>query len=284
VSAVEELSAVQSRPVRNGHGADRFQVTFDGKGNLSLPEIPGHDDQPGLCAWLTGVFNLNVSHPITGGKREGLRGPEGHVVLARAGAAPIRFEPASKINSAAKLIETLSWRMIETDGAVHALKSPHCRQIAHVVRMLCGASEAMSDEQETEAIVGTFMQSAQAVEGHTTYGTSGQRYEAAVALRRAVDEVTGRSVGPARYLIDENTGEMVMAVSDLQDAARRHVGSSLPHGWLDGRMEALDWARITLAGFGQPGRAGRRGPHARINAYRGILRPVAEDTDDPVNT
>lgn len=109
--------------------------------------------------------------------------------------------------------------MIDTDGAVHALEGKHCRQIVHVVRMLCGATQTMSDRQEAEAIIGTFMQGADAVEGHTTYGTSGQRYEAAVALRHVVDEVTGRPIGAPRYVIDANTGEFVIGVSDLQDAA-----------------------------------------------------------------
>src|SRR5207244_13478123 len=107
--------------------------------------------------------------------------------LRRAGAPQIRFEPATKLNSPAKLIETLSWQTVSTDGPIHALASVHCRQITYAVRMLCGADEEATYEQETEAIVGTFMHAAVAVEGSTTYGTSGQRYEAAVALRRETD-------------------------------------------------------------------------------------------------
>ena len=45
-------------------------------------------------------------HRIAGGEREGLHGPDGHVVLRRAGAPQIRFEPATNLNSPAKLIET----------------------------------------------------------------------------------------------------------------------------------------------------------------------------------
>jgi hypothetical protein len=280
-------------PSRNGHGAERFRVTFNDKGKLLLPDVPAHDDHGGMCRWLTSVFNLNPTHPIIGGKREGLRGPEGHIVLERAGAPAIRFEPASKINTAAKLIENLSWRMIETDGAVHALKGEHCRSIAHVVRMLCGAHEAMSEKQEAAAIVGDFMLAAVAVEGFTTYGNSEQRYEAAMRLRRDVDETTGRALGPPKYLIDAATvdectgelvgaGEIVISVSDLQDAARRHVGSSLPRGWLDGRMETLGWRRTILDGHQQPGRAGRQGHHATVNAYRGRL-PGSDEQDHPVN-
>ena len=40
---------------------------------------------------------LDPEHPITGGARQGLAGPEGHVELCRAGAPPIRFEPAARI-------------------------------------------------------------------------------------------------------------------------------------------------------------------------------------------
>src|SRR5947209_3568368 len=126
------LRTEQQRASRNGNGAvDRWGVLFDAKGALLLPELADHDDLPGHCAWLTSVFNLTTQHPITGGRREGLLGPEGHVVLYRADAPPIRFEPAARINTPAKLIETLSWRMTSTDGAVHALKAEHCRLIAH---------------------------------------------------------------------------------------------------------------------------------------------------------
>ena len=278
-------------PPADPRGASGYQLLFDAKGKLLLPQLPAHDDPAGLCAWLTCVFNLNPAHPITAAVHEGLRGPEGHVVISRAGAVPaIRFEPASRINTPAKLIETLSWRLLPTDGAIHALTSSHCRDISYALRMLCGAYETITAEQEAEGIVGTLMHEAIPVEGFTTYGTSGQRYEAAVALRREVDRVTGRPVGPRRYLIDVNTGEFVIAVSDLQDAARRHVGSSLPHGWLDARMEALEWTRVSLQGYGQAGKAGgarRQGPHARINAYRGLLSAPTDDQatpTTPVNT
>jgi len=217
------------------------------------------------------LFALDVARPITGGAREGLRGAAGHVVLTRAGAPPLRFEPASKINQPPRLIEDLSWQTLASDGAVHAFKAEHCRQIAHVVRMLTDATHAPTDAQETAGIVGTFQSGAQAVEGLTTYGTAAQRYEAATALQRALDDVTGRALGPPRYLQDVNTGELVVRVGDLADAARRHVGSSLARGWLDARMAGLGWERITLDGHAHPGREGRAGPHLRITAYRGLL-------------
>ncbi len=50
-------------------------------------------------------------------------------------------------------------------------------------------------------------------------------------------------------------------------------------------MDNLGWTRARLAGYAQPGRAGRAGPHARCDAYRGHL-PAADDPDDDgsVNT
>jgi hypothetical protein len=62
----------------------------------------------------------------------------------------------------------------------------------------------------------------------------------------------------------------VIAVSDLAEAARRHTGSGLTRGWLEARMDALGWKRITLDGHLESGRDGRKGPHARICAYRGV--------------
>lgn len=259
----------------NGNGA--LGVTFDAKGKLVLPPTPAADDVAGQCAWLTAVFALDRQHPITGGAREGLRGAAGHVVLTRASAPPLRFEPASRINQPARLIEDLSWQTLACDGAVHALKGEHCRQIAHVVRTLTDATHAPTDAQETGSIVGTFQSGAQAIEGHTTYGTTAQRYEAANALQRDLDDTTGRALGAARYLIDANTGELVIRVGDLAEAARRHVGSSLARGWLDARMVGLGWQRITLDGHATPGRHGRAGPHLRVTAYRGTL-PADEVT------
>jgi hypothetical protein len=251
------------------------------KGVLKLPATPELEDVAGLCGWLTAAFALDREHPIVGGRRQGIFGPEGHVELRRAAAPAIRFEPASKINTPKTLIETLSWRALHTDGAVPAFKALHCAQIAHVIRMLCGAVEALTDEQEAAGIVGTFMHTAVLVEAAvTSYGTSGQRYEAAIALRRDIDSGSGRPIGPPRYAYDHNTGEMLIAVSDLADAARHHLGCSLPRGWLDARMSALGWRRITLEGHALPGRTGRKGPHARINAYRGLLTT----DDDSVTT
>lgn len=242
----------------------------------NLPDVPAIDDLAGLCAWLTAVFALDPAHPITEGRRQGLAGPDGHAELRRAGAPAIRLEPWKVLNTPARLIETLSGWAIPTDGAVPALKGEHCRLIAQVVRMLCGASATLSVEQESASLVGVFLQATQALEGYTTYGTTGQRYEAATALQRELDG-TGRPLAAAKYLLDENTGEYVIRVQDLAEAARRFVGASLPRGWLDGRMASLDWKRVTLAGYEQPGRAGRAGPHARCDVYRGLLTAPADE-------
>jgi hypothetical protein len=259
-------------------------VTVDAKGKLVLPPAPPHDDPAGLCAWLTTVLALNPGHPITGGVRQGLAGPEGHVELRRADAQPLRFEPASQIDSPQRIHEALNWRMIPTDGAVPAFKGEHCRQIAHVIRMLCGWADRMTEADEAGGIVGCYLGAAQAIEGHTTYGTVPQRYEAATALQRGIDDDSGRSVGPQKYLLDSSTGEYVVRVADLSVAARVYTGGGLPHGWLDARMEALGWERIQLSGYSEAGRDGRRtGHHARCNAYRGHL-PHHADVGEVVNT
>jgi hypothetical protein len=267
-----------SKPRASSNGA-RLKVEWKegprGALKLVLPETP-RQDVARLCEWLTVVFNLDCEHPVTGGSRDGLAGPDGHAVLKRAGTRKaLRFEPIKRLSTPAKLAEDLEGWGLPTDGEVYGFTAEHARKISHVVRMLCGATERMSAEQETEAIIGTFLQRARSVEGHTTYGTSAQRYEAAAAL--------SPNLGAERYLIDKNTGELVIAVSDLQEAARRHTGSSLPRGWLDARMDAIDWTRCRLDGHGEPGEDGRRlGPHARVSVYRGHL--PAESADGAVTT
>jgi hypothetical protein len=247
---------------------------------LKLPPKPAPEDKLGQCRWLSRVFPLHRDHPIIDGRRGGASGHSGHVELPRRGVAPIRFEPASRINTPLKLIETLSWELQPIDGPVPKFTGEHCAQIAHVIRMLCTINHAITAEQETAGIVDTFLQVAQPVTDRTTYGTSRQRYEAALGLRREVEPATGWPIGPPRYLIEPDTGELVIGVSDLQDSTRRTTGTSHSHGWLDGRMEtALGWERIRLEGYELDGRAGRReGRHLRVYAYRGVL------PEGPVNT
>ena len=141
------------------------------------------------------------------------------------------------------------------------------------MRLLCGI------ERDLIAFLGE----AEPIEGLTTHGTTGQRFEAALALRGEIGELTGRLISPGRYLIDADTGELVIRVGDLHRAARAVVGSSLPRGWVDGRMALLGWERVRLEGHSLPGREGRRsGEHARCNVYRGIL--ADDDVDDSVNS
>jgi hypothetical protein len=249
----------------------RYKVTWtEGKTpKLVLPKIPAEDDPAGLCAWLTVVFNLNPAHPVTGGQWQGVRGPDGQIVLRRADAQSLRFEPARAINTPQRLYESFTGRRHPGDRVLYAFKAEHCRQIAHVVEMLCDASAAKTEEQEACEIVGVLMSSALAVEGHAIHGTTAQRYEAAQALRRE----RGSDV---RYLIDCDTGEVVIAAADLAEAARRSVGSSIARGWLDARMDGIGWKRITLEGRALPGRSGRSGPHAIIVAYCGHVQPDTE--------
>ena len=214
---------------------------------------------------------------------------------ARTAAAADHLDPLRRV-PADVYVPLLTRRNIERGGYVSCplhegdndpslgFTNAHARTIAHVVRLLCGVSRAPSVVQETAGIVGTFLHGAVAVEGFTTYGQTSQRYDALVALRREREQKTGRYTGDPRFLVDKQTGEFVIRVSDLQAAAREHTGSSVPHGWLDARMEHLGWRRCRLEGYGLLGRAGRRqGPHARADVYRGHL-PASPDDDEGVTT
>jgi hypothetical protein len=265
-------------------GTGSYGVTFAGKPpKLVLPEAPLHDDLPGLLAWLTGVLRLDQRHPVTSAAHQGLRGQNGHVELRRAGVRAIRFEPASEISSARRFLPALVFQLHPTDGEPYGFRDENCRRIAHVVRLACGVCAAPDEAQEAAGIVGTFMLRAKPVEDCTTYGTAAQRHEAAEHLRPTIDDHTGRPIGPARYLIDDVTGEIVARVSDLQAAAREHIGSSLPRGWLDARMERLGWTRASIQGYAHAGRDGRKGPHSRCDVYRGHL-PADDATEESVNT
>jgi hypothetical protein len=263
-------------------GRRRYEVTWDESRKPPrpvLPEAPAHDDAAGLAAWVTAVLNLDRAHPVTAGAYQGLSAGAGHVELRRLDATPIRFEPATKISNAQRLTETLTWQQIATDAPALPWSNPQATRIAHVVRMLCAREKQMTTAEETEVIVTTFMEAGKEVWGRT-HGTTGERYEAAVGLRPDEDE-HGRPI-KWRYLRDLDTGELVIRVSDLHHVARRIVGGSVAHGWLDARMEALGWTRRRLEGRELPGRAGQRGPHARADVYRGVLPEV--DDDDPVTT
>jgi hypothetical protein len=241
----------------------------DGSKKLVLAKPPEVDDVAGHHEWLTDTFGLDPRHPITSVHRSGVRGPDGHVELRRRGVPALRFEPASRIIAPVKLVETLAFQMIATDGEPPGFKGDHTRTIAHVVTMAADATQAVTEEQETTGIIGAFMLEAEAVEGQTTYGDEADTYRAASELRRVQDQY-GR-LGPERYLIDRDTGECVIGVADLAAAARKQRGS-VPHGWLDARMTTLGWTRLTLDAHAEKGRVGRLGPHARIGVYRGHLQ------------
>jgi hypothetical protein len=186
VDELDRLAAVQA--ARNGRPGGEYAVTFDEKGKLKLPPKAEHDDVGGHCSWLTGVFSLDQNHPITGGKRHGLHGPEGHVELTRAGAPSIHLEGIGKMANATRLRETLEGHMLDTDGELPGFRNEHTYAVLHVLRMLCGATELLSIRAETTGLVGDFLADAEPIEGHTTHGNSGQRYEAVVALRRNLDD------------------------------------------------------------------------------------------------
>ena len=280
------LANLTGSPNGNGHVTDtaRWAVTFtdDKTPKLKLPQVPEHDDQLGQIAWLNSVLQLDPAHPITHGVRQGVRGADAHAELRRASAPPIRFEPISLVYIARKLRPVIGTQLLPTDGKPYGFKDEHAADIAHVLQLLCQASQARTEEDETTGVVGTYLSAAVAIEGLTTYGPGVQRYEAAVALQAELDE-TGRPTRARRYLIDRDTGELVIRVGDLQTAAREHIGSGLPRGWLDARMEGIGWARVKLDGHGAGGRDGREGHgHAKPDVYRGHL-PGTDDpgTDDP---
>ena len=76
----------------------------------------------------------------------------------------------------------------------------------------------------------------------------------------------------------------MIRVSDLRIAARLYTGGSLARGRLDARMDELGWERVRLDGHALEGRAGRAGPHARADVYRGHLPISAEGMRDHVTT
>jgi hypothetical protein len=141
--------------------------------------------------------------------------------------------------------------------------------------MLCGRSAGITAREEAADIVATFLSRAQLVEGHTIYETGADRYLAAEALERPIGN-DGQPTERPRCLVDRNTGEYIAGVSDMQEVARKQVGS-LSRNWLDARMAALGWKRKTLQGHRENGRAGKLGAHKRRDVYVGFL--VGNDGD-----
>jgi hypothetical protein len=161
------------------------------KSKLRLPDVPAHDNLAALRDWFTRVLRLDREHPVTGAVHQGLRGPDGHVVIERADAPPIRFEPAAAMSTSRRLLPMLSWQLLKTDGELPSFTDEHARRIAHVTRLLCNARQEEREADETAGIVGFYMQDAKAVEGYTTYGTAGQTYEAAAVERQGGADLPG---------------------------------------------------------------------------------------------
>lgn len=219
----------------------------------------------GLLAWITTAWALDPLHPATRAERQGAAGPDSHIEVYRAGAQSIRLEPIGVLSSPARLTSQLDGWLLPSDGQTPAFKNADCRQIAHVLRMLCSLQETAAAADEGLSIVGTYVSMATAIEGNTTYATTRDSFDAAAALAQFGDW----------YLVDSMTGELVVRTGDLATAGRLHTGGSLAHGWLDGRMAAAGWERRTLQGWAEMGRDGRRGQHHRCEVYRGHMTSVS---------
>jgi hypothetical protein len=280
VSARDELGGMLRGDDLAQRRQERFAVVWDEARKPPkpvLPVLPALADLAGQSGWMTSVLNLDVAHPITGGVHQGLSGGAGHVELSRLGAEALRFEPASKIASAQKLSEELVWQLLPTDGEPYPWSNPQAVKIARVVRLLCGATKARTTAQETALFVTTFIDAAEQVDGNT-HGSVAERGEAVVRLRPTEDNY-GRP-NKSRYLVDADSGEFVVRVSDLLTLTRRLIGGSLAHGALDAWMDAFGWERRTLEGHSLPERPGDRGRHRRCDIYRGVLPPVDDPEDE----
>lgn len=250
------------------------KVEKDGKGKPTLPPRPARRDLLAQADWLTVVLRLDTAHPITRGTYAGLALGRGHVKLDRLDAPSLHIKPASLLNDGKALNAALVWQLLPTDGELYRW-GDNAITIAQVVGWFCDASAKITSDQETRQILTTYLDASDPVEGHTTYGTTGQRYDAAVALRP--DKSDGRE-GRTKYLIDkggDGGAEFVIRVSDLAKAARGVLGSSIERGWLDGQVEEFgdpNWVRVELQGQSIKGREGRAvGQHTGVDVYRGLV-------------
>lgn len=257
---VDELASRRKRKTTS-----RYAVTWDKARKPHkpvLPKPPEPGDLSGQCSWTTNVLHLDEAHPVTRAVHQGLSGALGHVVIERLDAPEIRFEPASKISSSQKLADELVWQLLPGDGDPYPWSNAQATTIARMIWLLCGTVKTATTKAETAHIVSTFIDAAAQQEGHT-HGNAAQRAEMAFLLRP--------SEGAPCYGTDVDTGELVVRVSDLQRAARDIVGSSVPYGWLDARMDSLGWQRIRLDGRALPNGSAKRGQHIRADVYRGFL-------------
>lgn len=265
------------KPVQISKSLQRPEIKFDDKtGVIILPPIPKHNEPAQMCLWLTEAFHLDRTHPINGGRLTGHRGADAHVELTRLGrnALSIHFEPVRLIHTPARLMEMLTWQRMQTDDPPWGYKTPHCHQIAEVIRLLCDSAELLSNKHEIGSLVRTFLEQNECVENYTTYGSPGELYDALQQLSAKYRE----RYSPAPYLLDSSTGEIVVAVGDLQLAIRQMLGSGLPRGWLEARLALIDWQRWYLQGFGTAN-GGNPRPHNDHSVYRG-MPPILGDTED----
>lgn len=283
----QALDRASAHARRNGTAVPAYEPTWGepdkktGKRPYFLAALPAQDDAAGLCEWLTLNLGLDRDHPIVRGRRFGTHDTDGSAVLERRGAPELRFSPITRLSTPTKLLETLGAGMTNKDGVAPPLTGEHCPRIFAAVRWLCDCTAEITSAERVGGIVRAFLSGAERTEGeHTTYGetTSSERYVVAQKLTPVRGEY-GRE-GPYQYLVDSQTGEMVIRASDLQAAARAAEGSSLRRGELDALLGEHGWKRITIDGHQNPGRDGRSGPHARVFAYRGVL--ATADVPDAV--
>ncbi len=274
---LDEVHAARERRQR------RFEIKFE-KNKPVLPDLPASDDVDGQCGWVTSVLHLDAWHAITGGVHVGLVGGRGHILLNRVDAPAIEFKPASRIGKGDTLSADLVWQLVPGDGKPYGWTNQQATSIALVVHWLCDASRVITSRQETAQILTAFIEAGDEVEGNT-YGTTGERYEAAVTLRPRLDD-HGR-VEAFRYLVDTTRPVIAIRSSDLAYMARRVKGTSLERGWLEGQMDEFGWERVTLQGQSLAGRAGRvRDHHASVEVYRGPVSSLygeASDDGEAVN-
>src|SRR4051812_43104893 len=178
---------------------------------FSLPSLPGGREPLELCEWLTRAFALDADHPITDAVH-GTGGADGYIRLNRRGAKPMRFEPAKTISVPMRLRAERPWQTIATDQPTPPYTAADCTAIADVIGWLCRAEREENQREEILGVVGVFMAGADEVQGYTTYGRGPERAEAVGALRP-------RGAAP-HYLIDRNTGEIVIRADDLASSAR----------------------------------------------------------------
>jgi hypothetical protein len=259
---------------------ERYAVTYDNRKppRPILPKLPDRDDVADQADWITAILNLDWDHKIVRGRHSGLEGGLGHVQLDRIDAKSLHLKPASRISNGQHLNDDLVWQLIRADGELHPWSNQQANKIAQVIGWFCESSALITSEQQTAQIITTYMDGSDEILGCCTYGTPGERYEAAVALRSFTDEY-GRL--HTRYLIDEhspNGSEIVIRVSDLARTARAVLGSSIQRGWLDAQIEEFGdftWERVELQGQSIGGREGRaEGRHTSPNVYRGPLSTV----------